>query len=108
LISARSKKLWPPDTLYGICARAALLEHGGLVVGAVEDGEVASLCHLRGLARRLWMRATARSASCSSLSHSTTRTGSPSPSSLHSFFSNSLGLAADHVVGRAQDGLVER
>eukprot|EP01037_Dinobryon_pediforme_P009970 gene9971-10036_t len=29
-------------------------------------------------ARRLWMRATARSASCSSLSASTTRTGSPS------------------------------
>jgi len=38
--------------------------------------------------------ATARSASCSSPSHSSTRTGSPSPNSLHSFFSNSFGLPA--------------
>ena len=50
LISARSKKLWPPDTLYGICARAQLLlEHARLVVGAVQDREVGEL-HARVVA----------------------------------------------------------
>ena len=42
LISARSKKLWPPDTLYGMLRLAQrFLEHAGLVVGAVQDREVA-------------------------------------------------------------------
>ncbi len=42
--------------------------------------------------RRDSTRATARSASWTSSSHSTTATGSPAPSSLHSFFSYSFGL----------------
>jgi hypothetical protein len=54
------------------------------------------------------MRATARSASCSSLSLSSTRTGSPSPSSLHSFFSNSFGLLAITALAARRMWPVER
>jgi hypothetical protein len=43
-ISARSKKLCPPETLYGDAGLAQrLLEHPGLVVSAVQDREVAQL-----------------------------------------------------------------
>ena len=61
LISARSKKLWPPDTLYGICAlRSACSKIARLVVGAVQHREVLPApCAQRRLRRGCdWMRAT--------------------------------------------------
>ena len=62
-----------------------LLEDARLVVGAVEDGDVGEAPRRRRAATRSAPRA--RSASWTSSSHSTTATGSPAPSSLHSFFS---------------------
>ncbi|MNY34976.1 hypothetical protein D3C86_1693550 [compost metagenome] len=59
-------------------------------------------------ARRVWMRATARSASCSSESASTTRTGSPSPSSENSVFGYSLGLGWITLFAARRMALVER
>jgi hypothetical protein len=60
------------------------------------------------LARIDWMRATMRSASCSSLSQSTTRTGSPSPSSENSVLGNSLGLGPITLLAARRIALVER
>ena len=59
-------------------------------------------------ARKALMRATARSASCSSPSHSTTCTGSPSPNSLHSFFSKILGFLAITWLAARRIAPVER
>ena len=60
------------------------------------------------LERMAWMRATARSASCSSLSHSTTLTGSPSPRSDHSVLGKSLGLSWMTLLAARRMALVER
>ena len=54
------------------------------------------------------MRATARSASCSSLSQSTTRTGSPSPSSENSVLGKSFGLGPITLLAARRMALVER
>ena len=59
-------------------------------------------------ARRPMMRATARSASCSSLSQSTTRTGSPSPSSENRVLGKSLGLGWMTLLAARRMALVER
>ena len=58
--------------------------------------------------RMLWMRATVRSASCSSLSASTTRTGSPSPSSENSVLGNSLGFGPMTLLAARRMAPVER
>jgi hypothetical protein len=59
-------------------------------------------------ARMLTMRATARSASCTSLSASTMRTGSPSPSSENSVLGNSFGLGPITLLAARRMALVER
>ena len=97
LISARSKKLWPPDTLYGIVAlRSAFSNTRAWWLARYST---AKSFHSTASAARPFvpsappcsrialMRATTRSASCSSPSHSSSTIGSPSPRSLHSFFS---------------------
>ena len=92
-ISARSKKLWPPETLYGI---AALRN----ACSSTRDWWLARYSTAKCFQSRQWlkpapvslpalklcMRSTMRSASCSSLSASDKRTGSPGPSSENSFF----------------------
>src|SRR6218665_1845394 len=106
LISARSKKLVPPDTLYGMLALRSAFSNG--LARWLARYRMAKPFQSGGgllAARRLWMRATARSASCSWLSATTTRTGSPSPNSLNSVLANSLGVGRYHMVGRAQDGV---
>jgi hypothetical protein len=89
LISARSKKLCPPDTLYGICAARSFCSNTrawwlARYRMAKSLRTWSARCPLIGnrpaLRAQAWMKATARSASCSSPSHSTRRTGSPSPS----------------------------
>ena len=52
--------------------------------------------------------ATVRSASCSSLSHSISLTGSPSPKSDHSVFWNNLGLETMTLLAARKMALVER
>ena len=54
------------------------------------------------------MRAAARSASCSSWSHSTTLTGSPWPNSLQSFFWKIFGLSAMTLFAAVRIAPVER
>ena len=102
LISARSKKLWPPDTLYGMAAlRSAFSNTRAWWLARYSTAKsrncTGSACRPESASappcpRSDWMRATARSASCSSPSHSSSCTGSPSPKALHSFLSNSFGL----------------
>ncbi len=106
LISARSKKLCPPETLYGMPALRSAFSNTrawwlarystakSLNSTAAPPVVAAAAAPATCAPRRAWKRVTTRSASCSSLSHSITRTGSPSPNALHSFFSNSLGLWA--------------
>ena len=108
LISARSKKLCPPDTLYGICARrsACSKTRAWWLARYRMAKSRHSLCG--EVWRRLWMRATARSASCASWSQSTTRTGSPSPSSEYSVFGNSLGFGPMTLLAARRIAPVER
>ena len=109
LISARSKKLVPPETLYGMLALRSAFSNG-LAWWLARYSSAKFFQSGGGLlaARRLWMRATARSASCSSLSASTTRTGSPSPSSLNSVLGKSLGLGPITLLAARRMALVER
>ena len=84
-----------------------LLEDARLVVGTVQDGEFLPLL-AEPRARIDWMRATVRSASCSSLSQSTMRTGSPSPSSENSVLGNSFGFGWITLLAARRMALVER
>jgi hypothetical protein len=104
LISARSKKLCPPDTLYGIapCAAPARTRGPGGWRGTARQSPELLLCAAAdSCPRGDWMRATVRSASCSSLSASTTRTGSPSPSSLNRSWETAWGWGRSRCWPRA-------
>ena len=116
LISARSKKLCPPDTLYGSWAlrRACSNIRAWWLARYNTAKSRSSLCWICPPAlsavpeRMLRMRATTRSASCSSWSASTTRTGSPSPRSLHRFFGYNLGLGPITLLAARRMAPVER
>ena len=69
---------------------------------------VEPVCSPAVLARIARMRAAARSASCSSWSHSMTLTGSPWPNSLQSFFWKILGLSAMTLFAAVRIAPVER